>query len=116
MNSSFPAWLAVGALAVFVFGLFAAARSAQRLLVVEVVRGVVKKADGRAPPTLLQDFDDVLAKTKTDATVVLLVRRGEVTVETNGEIDEAVTQRLRNVVGRFPAARLRTAPLTKRRR
>ena len=114
MIDSVPFWIAVGALALFVFGFFAAARSHQRLLVVEVSRGRITGAKGRALPAVMSDFEDVLKKTSTSAVIILVVRGGQVAVETSGHVDENIAQRLRNVVGRFPAARLRTAPRVRR--
>lgn len=102
-------WAVLGVVLVFVvIGL--AVRANRRLLVVRVEAGRIASARGRAPGELLHDFSDVFRQTGASCRVALVVREGRVVVEASGEGADAVLQRLRNVVGRFPVQRLRTAP------
>jgi hypothetical protein len=75
--------------------------------------GTIHHARGRASGELLRELEDVLARTRATGRVRLRIERGQVAVRTEG-LDEGTTQRLRNVVGRFPAARLKQAPPMRR--
>lgn len=100
-------------LAVFA-GIALAVRANRRLLVVRAHAGRIVRARGRAPGTLLHDFADVLSRARATCTVALVLRGGSVEVEVRGDAGPNVAQQLRNVVGRFPLARLRTAPAVAR--
>jgi hypothetical protein len=75
---------------------------------VRASNGKVVSARGRMPPEMLHDVTDVLARAKATGTVRGRLEQGKVAVRASG-LDEGVVQRLRNVVGRFPAARIKTA-------
>jgi hypothetical protein len=107
-------WAVLGVIAVFVaIGL--AVRESRRLLVIRVENGRIARARGRAPGDLLHDFSDVFRHAGVSCRVALVVREGRVVVDVSGSGADAVLQRLRNVVGRFPVQRLRTAPRVSRR-
>lgn len=74
-------------------------------LVVE--HGAVRRARGRMPPEMMHDLRDVLARAKASGTVSGRVEDRRVVLHFGGGIDEATAQRLRNVAGRFPTARIR---------
>lgn len=81
---------------------------ARRLLVIETVRGKRVRARGRVPLEVVREIEEVLERAR--ATAVLSVRldgRDSVRVVVDhGKLDDAALQRVRNVVGRFPWARL----------
>lgn len=86
-----------------------AVRRALELLVVEARDGRVIGARGRAPGELLREIEDVVARGRATGRIVVRLEGGRAAVRASG-LDDATTQRLRNVVGRFPTARLKTAP------
>jgi len=108
-------YLGVFALALFFLGLFVAVERTRRILVVEVDRGRIERLSGRAPADLASDIEDVLRAGRATGRVLLRLEGGRVVVHARGGIDENTKQRLRNVVGRFPVARLRTARRVRRR-
>jgi hypothetical protein len=59
------------------------------------------------PPSLLRELADVFRDTTSRGTVAAVVARGEVSVVTRGDFDEGTLQQVRNVVGRYPLARIR---------
>ncbi len=108
-------WLGFGFALLFLIGVLVAADATRRLLVIDVVAGKVLRLRGRGPADLVSDLEDVLRRTKNaTGTVMLYLEGGRVTVRTTGSFDEGTKQMLRNVVGRFPTARLRTARRVKR--
>lgn len=72
-----------------------------------VERGQIRRARGRMPPEMMSDLRDVLARAKASGTVSGRVEDRRVVLHFGGGIDEATAQRLRNVAGRFPTARIR---------
>lgn len=103
--------LKVLAAIVVVFWVGFAFRSAfllRRLLVFEVERGVRIRARGRIPRDALSEIADVLARARATGTIeVHLDGRSAVRVRVKrGDLSDATLQQLRNVVGRFPRARL----------
>jgi len=81
------------------------------LFVVSVRHGRVLLLRGRAPAALLADFAAVVARPPVSQAPIRAIRgeRGGRLVF-SGALDEDRQQRLRNVFGLFPAARLRHAP------
>lgn len=70
-------------------------------------RGAIRRARGRMPPEMMHDVRDVLARAKASGTVTARIEDQRVVLRVGGDIDEATAQRLRNVAGRFPTARIR---------
>jgi hypothetical protein len=70
-------------------------------------RGAIRRARGRMPPEMMHDVRDVLARSKASGTVTGRIENQRVVLHFGGGIDEATAQRLRNVAGRFPTARIR---------
>lgn len=103
------AWLGALGLVVFVVVVFVSVERTRRLLVVEAEGGRVARLSGRAPAELAADIEDVISRARATGTIVLRLEGGRVVVRAEKGIDETTAQRLRNVVGRFPVARLRTA-------
>lgn len=79
----------------------------RRLLVVDVKEGRVTGSGGRVPSEVYAEFIDVLSRAKATGRAEVRLKDGSAVVRTSGGIDAGVTQRLRNVIGRFPVARLR---------
>ena len=107
--------LALFGVLAFVAGTVLAARASRRLLVLRIARGRIVSARGRAPGDLLHDVEDITERAGAEGTIALVIENGQVVVHARGKMDEAVIQRLRNVVGRFTLARLRGAPRVKSR-
>lgn len=90
-------------------GLVLAVESTRRLLVLDATAGRVVRMRGRGPSDLVSDLEDVVARSRASGRIVLRLESGRVAVHASGSFDEGTKQQLRNVVGRFPVARLRTA-------
>jgi hypothetical protein len=71
--------------------------------------GRIVSATGRAPGELLHDVADVLRRHEASGAVTVRLREGRAQVVAS-DLPPAAVQQIRNVVGRFPLARLRTAP------
>lgn len=108
------AWLGILFAVVLLVGLALFARRAATVLVVEVVRGRVVRARGRATGEMMRDMADALSGASDGKIELVLEDRG-VAVRIVG-LGANAEQRVRNVVGRFPSARLKTAPLVNVRR
>jgi len=110
------AWLVALGVAAFVVFVLVSAEASRRILHVEVEAGRIVSLSGKAPADLVADVEDVLARRKASGRVLLRLEGGRVAVLGQGRLsqDEATMQRLRNVVGRFPVARLKTARRVKR--
>ncbi len=109
-------WIGIAGLLAFVYVVIAAVDASRRVLEVHVQQGVVKKLEGRAPMALVHDVEDVLSRARASGRVVVQFEGGRAVVHVSDEIGEGPAQQLRNVVGRFPAARLRAAQRVKRQR
>jgi hypothetical protein len=109
-------WLVALGLVGFVVFVLVSAEATRRILLVQVDKGRIVSASGRAPAELFTDVEDVLARSSASGRLLLRLEGGRVVVHAWGAMarDEATMQRLRNVVGRFPVARLRTARRVKR--
>lgn len=77
---------------------------------IRAVSGKVVRARGRIPGELLRDLEDVLQKSHVTGIIRGRLEQGRVALRAGSELDDATMQRLRNVVGRFPAARIKNAP------
>ena len=83
-------------------------RRATELFKLSIAPGSVRLTRGRIPPSLLREIRDVFAGSKASGTVSVVHDRGEARVVTHG-IPDGSSQQVRNVVGRYPLARLRAA-------
>ncbi len=87
--------------------LWLAARSAITICVAEVRDGRIEVTHGGIAPRLLADLGDVVSRPRVERATLRIVRsRGAAGVETSGDISEAQKQRLRNVIGSVPLAKL----------
>jgi hypothetical protein len=62
---------------------------------------------GRIPPALWNDLLTVLATSNAKGRLRVVVSRGSAVVETRGAFSSETVQRVRNVVGLYPLAKLR---------
>lgn len=107
-------WIAIAGLLVFVYAVVKAVDASRRLLDIHVQKGRVLRLEGRAPGDLVHDVEDVLARSRPSGHVVVKLEGNRAVVESSGDFDEGTMQQLRNVVGRFPTARLKAARRVKR--
>jgi hypothetical protein len=108
-------WLSLLALlAAFAWILLRVAAS-RILFRVRAAGGKVVSAHGRAPGELLHDVADILRRHRATGFVTVRLRDGRARVYAVGLPPDA-EQQIRNVVGRFPLARLRSAPMIRERR
>ena len=104
-----PVWLALLFAAALLLALMALARRATTVLSLRARDGRVIALRGRAPGELLRDLQDIFERSRATGQLELRLDSGGVAV-TMRDFDAATQQQIRNVVGRFPAARLKTAP------
>ncbi len=109
-----PAWLPFVIAAALLVALVIAARRATTVLFVRAEAGRIVELRGRAPGELLRDLGDIFQRNEATGALVLRLDSGEVAADTPG-FDAATAQQIRNVLGRFPAARLKTAPRVRAR-
>lgn len=108
-------WIGIVFAVALLAGLALFARRAISVLVVEIVQGRIVRANGRAPGELMRDLGDAVGGARDDGRIALVLEDGGVAVRVTG-LGPNAEQRVRNVVGRFPAVRLKTAPRVNVRR
>lgn len=93
------------------FALYASAKRATTVAELEVERGAVRVMRGGIAPPILRDLRDVARRPPMDGVRIRIVREsGRAGVELSGSVTPEQAQRIRNVVGRVPLARLMNAP------
>ncbi len=97
------------ALVVVAIGLLIGLRRANELFVLNWRAGELRIVRGRMPHRLHDDFCDVLAKAKVDhARLRVVVADGRAALRGSQDaLPKVVQQRLRNVLGQWPVARIR---------
>ncbi len=91
--------------------LYIAARRAITIAELSVERGVVRVVRGGIAPPILADLRDVASRPPIAKLRVRILRSsGRAEVELAGEVSEPQAQRIRNVIGSVPLARLVNAP------
>lgn len=104
-----PAWLPFVFAALLFAALVIAARRATTLLELRVLHGKVQAQRGRAPGELLRDLNDIFERAQATGVLALRLENGGIAVHAP-DFGPDAQQQIRNVVGRFPPARLKTAP------
>lgn len=95
------------AVAASLWALFVAARRATLVAELDVSRGEVRVVRGGIAPPVLADLRDVAASPPIDRLRIRIVRSsGRADVELRGSVDDRQRQRIRNVIGAVPLARL----------
>jgi hypothetical protein len=114
LNDPFPLLgIVVGAM--LTVGFLWAARRANELFAIRVVRGTALHIRGRVPPALFSAIAEVVARPPIERATLRAVLRGRVpTLEVGGNVPDYQIQQLRNVLGQFPAARIRSGRVASR--
>jgi hypothetical protein len=100
----------VAVVAVALVALWASARAAVTVCVLDITAGDVVVRSGGLAPRVLADIGDVAARPKiAHATLRVLRERGRASLEVDGVVSPAQLQRLRNVLGSVPLAKLTNA-------
>jgi len=107
----FPAVIAAFVLLVVVYAVGLSRQT--ELFVLRVREGSVRLVRGRVPVALLSDFKDVLRGAQ-DAQVRAVLSDGRPRLDARGSLSPEQQQRLRNVLGRFTTAQIRTLPGARR--
>jgi hypothetical protein len=91
--------------------LYVASRRAVTIVELEIERGAVTVVRGGIAPPVLADLRDVAKRPPIDGVRVRIVRAsGRAEVQLLGKCSDEQAQRIRNVVGSVPLARLINAP------
>ncbi|MBK6514145.1 MAG: DUF3634 family protein [Polyangiaceae bacterium] len=97
----------VGVVLAWVVFTFVSALLSRRLLTVVVKDGSVVRAAGKVPSDFYAEVVDVLERAKASGRADFKMSQGKPVLVTSGDLGADVAQRLRNVVGRFPVAKLK---------
>lgn len=99
----------LGVLALLAIPFALSLRRATTLFVIHVQDGKATLKHGRLPPRLLRDIDDVVRRPPLDGVVLrAVVEQKRPRLLAKGPISPGRLQQLRNVVGRFQLAQIRT--------
>lgn len=99
--------LSIGAIAFFLW----LTRNATVLMTGRVRNGALEGVRGHAPKGLIREMTDVLrTRPVSDGRLRVYIRGGAPALEVSGDLTEAEVQRLRNVLGCWPLAKIRAAP------
>jgi hypothetical protein len=103
--------MALGAVVVVAVALFLWAQRGRELFCLSVRSGRVLVVRGRVPPALLGSIREIVAGVPAVERATIRAVRGDqgARITSSGTIDEGRAQRLRNVFGLYPIARLRAA-------
>ncbi len=86
-------------------------RNATVLFTANVEQGRVVQLRGRAPKGLVREMTDVLRQRPVPrATLRIVVEGGAPALHAKGDLNDGEKQRLRNVLGTWPLAKIRAAP------
>jgi hypothetical protein len=103
-------WWILIPVVVFLVGVLVASRRAVTVAELAIDEGQVRVVSGGIAPPLLADLRDVAKKPRIASARIRIVRdRGHAEVRIEGDVSPEQTQRIRNVVGSVPLARLMNA-------
>jgi len=95
------------AVVIAALALWASARAAITVCVLEVTGGKIEVRRGAIAPRVLADLEDVMERPKVATATLRVVRNaGRARLEIQGTMSEHQKQRLRNVVGALPLTKL----------
>jgi hypothetical protein len=98
------------AVGIGLWALWASSRSAITLAVLEVKKGKLAVVRGGLSTRALQDLGDVVGRPKIAQCTLRIVRaKNHARVEIHGAVEPDQAQRIRNVIGNVPVARLAAA-------
>lgn len=108
--------MALLAVVVFVALVLLWASRGTEIFCLSVRGGRVLLVRGRAPAALVAQIRDVVAKPPVSRATIRAVRaESGARLVVTGDVDEGRAQRLRNLFGLYPAAKLRSAPAVTQR-
>lgn len=107
-------WVGLLILAIVVLPLARMISRATELFVLRVEGGRCRFVRGRIPQSLLHDLGDVLKSTRSSGQLKAVTRRGTAVWVANGDFSEGTLQRLRNVLGTYPLAKIKAGLPPKR--
>lgn len=82
---------------------------AATLFTVKVREGRIRRMHGRIPPRLLSEISDIVERANVvHANIRGVLRDGKPVLLFEGEMSPAIQQQMRNVVGQFSAAEVRS--------
>jgi hypothetical protein len=85
-------------------------RNANLLFVAKVKNGQICYVRGRAPKKLLADMGEVVRRRPVQAASLrVTVLDGMASLASRGDLDDQERQRLRNILGMWPVAKIRSA-------
>jgi hypothetical protein len=105
-------WISLALLVVLSVPIWLGLRRGAELFAIDVVEGRPRLRRGRIPPALMDEIADIVRRNRVAA--------GRIRVESEGgsprviapaSFPDGAVQQLRNVVGQYPVARLRTGRL-----
>src|SRR4051812_5888911 len=103
-------WLGLPCLMLLAFGY--ALRRANELFALSARAGKLELVRGRVSPALLSEFADIARRERLDNTEIrVLSESGSPRLVLSGVVNPALEQALRNVLGRYPVAQIRTGRL-----
>ena len=106
-------WLSLPCLVLLAFGY--ALRRANELFALSARAGKLELVRGRLPPALLGEFADIAQRERLDnAEIRVLSESGLPRLVLRGPANPALEQALRNVLGRYPVARIRAGQVRAR--
>ena len=95
---------------VAVIGFVLMTRNANLLFAIEVRDGRVVRVRRGMPPSLLSDVEDIVGARPVPGAELRVEREGDIPVwRIKGDVTDGERQRLRNVLGLWPLAKLRRA-------
>jgi hypothetical protein len=98
-------------LALFAVPLSIAIRRSTELFVLDVDAGRTTLRRGRLPQALFRDIVEVFQSTQAQGRLRVIVEQQVPTLDMRGRADEYTLQRLRNLVGAYPLAKIRAGNL-----
>lgn len=94
-----------------IIALYISARRAVTIAEIEVEQGTVRVVRGGIAPSVLGDLCDVAKRPRMHGVRIRIVRSsGHAGVQLSGKLSKEQAQRIRNVIGSVPLARLMNAP------
>jgi hypothetical protein len=92
-----------------------AAKKQLRLFTIVVEAGRITKVLGRIPQRLLDDVSDVIARERPkNLRLECRLEGGRAVVDFSDGTDPGLRQLIRNLIGEYPALRLKSAPFARR--
>lgn len=109
--------LILGLAVLVILGLLWMMRDATLLFSAKIENGRIVELRGRAPQGLVREMNDVFRQRPVlSASVRVSMEGGRPMLKGTGDLNDRELQRLRNVLGTWPAAKIRAAPFRKTER